>query len=151
MLDQAAASPRKIVGTIKRPISGKSATPETAPATAVVASATTPAPAAKAIAAPKKKPPRPPPRDRNALPGEVNVAVELAPEHRAHSSLAAIEARTALSLKVIEATRGVPEAPHETRQLRLTLAAAELFPEHTPNSLTWALETFLNTKPEQKQ
>jgi hypothetical protein len=130
----ALAKPGKIVGTIGLP--RKPPSPPTPPVQE-------PPPAAS-------KPSKPPKKDKFALPGEVDLATELAPEHRAYSSLATTAGRTALALKLLEATRGVAETPRDTRQLRLTLAAAELLPEHSPNSIGRALKTFIEQASGQK-
>lgn len=138
----ALAKASKITGTIGLP--RKAAPPSPAPAPA-------PKPEPKpALKPPSKSAPKPPMCDSHALPGEVDLAAELAPEHRVRAPKLTAPTAVALVMELIEATRGVAETPIDTRGLRLALAMAEALPAHTPASLTWALRTFIDKTTERE-
>jgi hypothetical protein len=139
----AIAKANKIVGTIGLPRKAAAPSPPTAPAPEAK-----PAPETKTASKPAPKPARAPKEDKFASPGEADLAVELASEHRVAPKLTEPTA-VALVMELIETTRGVAEAPSDTRGLRLALAVAEALPAHTPASLTWALKVFIDRKPEQ--
>jgi hypothetical protein len=92
------------------------------------------------------KPARTLEQDTFALPGDVDLAVDLAPEHR-RCPTKSRGTVPAFVLKLVEATRGAPTEPTNTRQLRLALATAEAFPAHTPAYLTWTLRAFVDKNP----
>ncbi|MGC1864393.1 MAG: hypothetical protein WA733_25555 [Methylocystis sp.] len=131
----AIAKPCKIVGTIglpRKPPAPTAPEPEAKPKTTRA-----PIPARAKKSAPDKQ-----------LPGAVDLAVDLAPEHRHGPRKVGGAARMEFVLKLMEAARGAPLEPTDTRQLRLALAMAEAFPTHTPAYLTWVLRDFIDANPE---